>query len=100
MFSEVQSDDTGIKRYLNDEDESSVKEGSWSRINTLQHYNIKDGTAVFLYLNKDLEQSFKSLGEGKMVTMNHWEHWVEVVRLSSENGHKTQASGWLYLSTD
>ncbi|XP_053376895.1 plexin-A1-like [Mercenaria mercenaria] len=61
---EIEEGDGGTKRLLNDEDASSMKEGLWKRINTLQHYNIHDGAKVNLYLNKDLEASCSALVTG------------------------------------
>ncbi|XP_052780436.1 plexin-A1-like isoform X2 [Mya arenaria] len=49
----------GTRRTLLDEDASSVKNGIWKKINTLQHYNVPDGAKMYLGLNRQyLTMSF------------------------------------------
>jgi hypothetical protein len=60
----VKEDDRGSNKSLSDDDDSSIKEGIWKRINTLQHYKIHNGAEVNLFLNKDLKESFTALAAG------------------------------------
>ena len=38
---------------LYDEDASNEKAGIWKRLNTLQHYNIEDGSKVELTVSRE-----------------------------------------------
>ena len=38
---------------LHDEDASNEKAGIWKRLNTLQHYNIEDGSKVELTVSRE-----------------------------------------------
>lgn len=67
LLSEIETSAEGVtaRELLNDEDASSIKDGLWKKINTLQHYHVQDGARCQLLFSKEIENASLSLSGGK-----------------------------------
>jgi hypothetical protein len=57
------SNSTGLP--LNDEDSTTKLDNGWKKVNTLRHYNVKDGTALLIVarIHNTIDETRNSSGD-------------------------------------